>query len=184
VAAFLAGLTIIGWIIGSFDLQEMEAQEKRKNAGKKVEEDKRRYFQEACESLPALPMALQLAFNATAAGNLCMCAMLVQRQWAQACTSVFCMQIASDEVTLLFVGLFALFGLTAMCADFRTFAKEQQERDSAQKVTASNSHSAKKAEKQMSWSQYLTLHWRSVSCAVLLLSVFAAAAASLSESAM
>lgn len=184
VAAFLACLTMIGWLVGSYDLQEMEAEEKHKSVMKKVTEDNSWQFKDARDSLPALPMALQLAFNATAAGNLCMCALLVQRRWAQVGTAALSleMELASDDVTLLFLGFFALLGLAAMCADFRTFAKEEEQE--AKKVTSSNSRSSKEADKQMSWSQCLTRHWRSVSCAVLLLSVFVAAAASLNDSAM
>jgi len=214
VATVLSVLATVGWFASCLDLDEMKAEEEAakikekkqqvgKNGKKRLQDEKtqERLEPEPCNasapspaSGPALPMVLRVTRDAATVGNAGLLAWALQRRWLQAGSLAspvlrlpgfarLSSPVASDEVTIVSTGIFVLLGLAAMCVDFHTLASEEdkEEKKTAKEVCATSNE---KLSKNASCWQYLTTHWRFVSCVVLLISMFGSAAATLWESTM
>lgn len=200
VAMVLAVASMIGSLMSYLDLWEIEAEEKLA-----AEASKKRARAEKSQAKPptviaheskatanspspadsvALPLVLTTAIHAAAVGNIGLCTWALSRLWVQVGTEAVSVPgfarmsspVASDETTLVSIGVFTLLGLATMCIDFRSFASEEERKPSAGKAALRSAH---KKGGAVSWSQYFTVQWRLVSCAVLLLSVIVSAVASL-----
>jgi len=92
------------------------------------------------------------------------------------------MPLASDEVTVLSLAVFALIGIITFCIDFARFVDEEKAKlEVCSKQDQGSSFSKDPVKQEKSW---LVKNWRMVSCVVLLISMFASTVAQLWEGAM
>jgi len=149
----------------------------------------------------AWPLLLCTALVLAIFGNVALFAWAVQSGWLQAAlvnpTSPppqlpglwrgvrLSVPFASDEVAVLSLAIFFLIGIIALCMDFHTFVVEEKAKlevcspQMAGKNIAPNACIQKSKVHDASWLQYFSMHWRMVSCVVLLISMCASALANL-----
>jgi len=195
VVTVLSVFAMVGLLTSRSDVCELIA-EQEANMAKKQSPDKKKKAAPLADrsgtgdpssiGIAALPMVLRLALQTAVLLN----AILFAALWVQGdLGSAFAPEwragfvqlaspLASDEVTVASTGIFVLLGIAIMCVDFRALASEEKE--TASKTVFASADV--KCGHQSSWRQ--TLHWRLVSCVVLLLSMFVAAAAMLWEGEM
>lgn len=213
VALIVSIMAAVGCKVCHSDLLDMQAEEEKrqqqaqKNAKKDSRQDPHQIHDSTAPDSPffALPLMLRIALGFAMLGNIVLFAFAAHSGWLQsdmlklivpslhrrglAGIAQLSIPLPSDEVTVLSLAVFALIGMIVVCIDFATFVDEEKAKLEASakqdtKKETNCSRISKKKPEDVSWMQCLSMHWRMVSCVVLLLSMFASTAAHLWENAM